>query len=273
MKLGLVFSGGGTCGAYQIGFWRALRESGMEKQITAISGSSAGSLNALLFAYGDMDLAEDIWRGLRQSDLFKLRGFMDGKALFSQIGYAGLIDRFEDYWSGLQKGMPIYSCVSVLNRKDGTLDRIDLKRREAGRPGYILLNELSYKAMKNVLLASSAIPYVYPHRHVKGKTCIDGDFSDKTPYRPLIDQACDEIIILHLNTREEAKERRLESDEDHDPVSQRRLYHLYPSETLGAFMLVTKELTKRRIRMGYEDGKRFLEEKRSCDQSLLKDSQ
>ncbi len=273
MKIGLVFSGGVTCGAYQIGFWRALRESGMEKQITAISGSSAGSLNALLFAYGDPDLAEDIWRGLRQSDLFKLRGFLDRKALFSQIGYAGLIDRFEDYWSGLQKGMPIYSCVSVLNRQDGTLDRIDLKRREAGRPGYILLNELSYKAMKNVLLASSAIPYVYPHRHVKGKTCIDGDFSDKTPYRPLIDQACDEIIILHLNTREEAKERRLESDEDHDPVSRRRLYHLYPSKTLGAFMLVTKELTKRRIRMGYEDGKRFLEEKRSSDQSLLKDSQ
>ena len=258
----MVFSGGGTCGAYQIGFWRALRESTMEKQITAVSGSSVGSLNALLFAYGDLDLAGDIWRGLRQSDLFKLRGFLDRKALFSQIGYAGLIDRFKDSWPGLRVGIPIYSCVSVLNRQDGTLDRIDLKRREAGRPGYILLNDLSYKAMKNVLLASSAIPYVYPRRHVKGMTCIDGDFSDKTPYRPLIDQGCDEIMILHLNTVEEAKERRLESDNDHDPVSGRRLYHLYPSETLGAFMLVTKEMTRQRIRMGYADGKRFLNDYR-----------
>ena len=53
MSIGLVFSGGGTCGAYQIGFWRAFRESGMEKNVSAVSGSSVGSLNALLFAGGD----------------------------------------------------------------------------------------------------------------------------------------------------------------------------------------------------------------------------
>lgn len=46
--------------------------------------------------------------------------------------------------------------------------------------------------------------YIYPHRHIKGKTCIDGDFSDKTPYRPLADAGCRNIMILHLNTEEEA---------------------------------------------------------------------
>ncbi len=258
MSIGLVFSGGGTCGAHQIGFWRALRESGMEKNVSAVSGSSVGSLNALLFAGGDPELAESIWGSLKQADLFKLRGFLDRKGVFSQIGYACLIDKLKDRWPELQKGMPIYSCISVLNRPDGGTENIDLKLREAGRPEYIRLNGLGYNAMKNVILASSAIPYVYPHRHVKGLTCIDGDFSDKTPYRPLIDSACDEIMILHLNTVEEAKSRRLESDKDHDPVSGRRLYHLYPSETLGAFMLVTKELTQKRMQMGYEDGIKFL---------------
>ncbi|MBR6256231.1 MAG: patatin-like phospholipase family protein [Lachnospiraceae bacterium] len=260
MSIGLVFSGGGTCGAYQIGFWRALRECGMENNVSAVSGSSVGSLNALLFAGGDLKLAEDIWRSLKQADLFKLRGFLDKKGFFSQIGYACLIDQLKDRWQQLQKGMPIYSCVSVLDRPEGGLENIDLKLREAGRPEYIRLNGLGYNAMKNVLLASSAIPYVYPHRHVKRMTCIDGDFSDKTPYRPLADSGCDEILILHLNTREEAKGRRLESDEDLDPVSGRPLYHLYPSETLGAFMLVTKELTQRRMQMGFEDGKRFLQD-------------
>ena len=260
MSVGLVFSGGGTCGIYQIGFWRALRECGRENMVTAVSGSSVGSLNALLFANGDPDMAEDIWRSLKQKDLFKLRGFLDQKGVFSQIGYACLIDKLKERWPVLQKGMPIYSCLSVLNRPEGGLESIDLKLREAGRPEYILLNGLEYRAMKNVILASSAIPYVYPHRHVKGMTCIDGDFSDKTPYRPLIDAGCDEIMILHLNSREEAKRRRLESGEARDPASGIRLYHLYPSESLGPFMLVTKELTKKRIRMGFEDGKRFLEE-------------
>ena len=259
MSVGLVFSGGGTSGAYQIGFWRALRESGLEKKISAVSGSSVGSLNALLFANGDLKLAEDIWSGLRQRDLFKLRGGLDRKGVFCQIGYAGLIDKLKERWPDLQKGMPIYNCVSVLNRPEGGLCGIDLKLREAGRPMYIRLNELAYDAMKNVVLASSAIPYVYPHRHVKGKTCIDGDFSDKTPYRACAASDCGEFMILHLNSREEAKHRRLESDEACDPESGRRLYHLYPSESLGAFMIVTKQLTRKRIRMGYEDGKRFLD--------------
>lgn len=258
MSLGLVFSGGGTCGVYQTGFWKALREKGLEERVTAVSGSSVGSLNALLFASKDYDLALKLWMDLRQSNLFLLRGFLDGKGLFTQLGYARLIDQLKDKWPDLKRGMPVYSCVSVLDNAEGGYDKIDLKIREAGCPLYIRLNDLGYDAMKNVLLASSAIPYVYPHRHVKGKTCIDGDFSDKTPYLPLVECGCDEIIILHLNTREEAKRRRLESDEEYDPERGTKLYHLYPSETLGAFMLVMEGLTKKRFKMGYEDGKEFL---------------
>ena len=260
MSVGLVFSGGGSCGAYQIGFWKALEEFGREKKITAVSGSSVGALNALLFANADPDLAEEIWKNLRQTDFFYPRGFLDRKGWFSQIGFAKMIDVLKEKWPDLRKGMPIYSCVSVLNNAQGGLEKIDLKLREAGSPQYILLNDLEYNAMKNVLLASTAIPYIYPHRHIKGKTCIDGDFSDKTPYRPLADAGCRNIMILHLNTEEEAGRRRKESDEANDPKSGARLFHLYPSETLGNFLVVTRKKTERRMLMGYEDGKYFLRE-------------
>ena len=60
-EYGIVFSGGGTCGAYQIGFWKALRESGLEEYVTGISGSSVGAMNALLFAQGDLEKAEKVW--------------------------------------------------------------------------------------------------------------------------------------------------------------------------------------------------------------------
>ncbi|MBP5608891.1 MAG: patatin-like phospholipase family protein [Lachnospiraceae bacterium] len=253
-KVGLVFSGGGTCGAYQIGFWKALKEFGGEENIVALSGSSVGSLNALLYAYGDLELAVDIWNSLSQADMVRLRPFLDGKGVFSQIGYSRLIDMIEDGWDQMQRGMPIYCCVTVMEKGE----RIDLLHMEAGRPEYILLNPLKYNKMKNTVLASSAVPYIYSRRHVNGMECVDGDFSDKTPYIPLINSGCDVVIILHLNTREEALHRRLESDEDHIPGTDIKLLHLYPAKTLGNFMSVSKTLTADRMKRGYEEGKAFL---------------
>lgn len=260
MSIGLVFSGGGTCGAYQIGFWKALKETGADKEVTALSGSSVGSLNALLFANGDLELATDIWLDLKQADMFRARAFLDRKGIFSQIGYSRFIDRLADNWETIRKGMPIYSCVSVLENEDGSKAKVDLKHFRAGRPEYILLNALEYPKMKNAVLASSAVPYVYPHRHVKGRECVDGDFSDKTPYLPIAGCGCDFIIILHLNSREEAKHRPLESGEAEVPGYGIKLYHLYPDKSLGLFLAVSDHLNRERYARGYADGMKFLKE-------------
>lgn len=61
-KLGLVLAGGGGKGAYQIGVWKYLKEIGIDKHISVISGTSVGGLNAALLAMNDYDIAEDIWR-------------------------------------------------------------------------------------------------------------------------------------------------------------------------------------------------------------------
>lgn len=48
MKVGLVLSGGGAIGAYQVGMMRALCESGVE--VHAVSGASIGALNGAILA-------------------------------------------------------------------------------------------------------------------------------------------------------------------------------------------------------------------------------
>ena len=63
-KLGLVFAGGGGKGAYEVGVWQALRELGMETSVAAVSGTSVGALNAALFAAGDLERAQSVWRAL-----------------------------------------------------------------------------------------------------------------------------------------------------------------------------------------------------------------
>lgn len=68
-KYGIVFCGGGAKGAYQIGAWKRLRELGMDKEIIGVSGASIGAMNSMLFAQGDYDAAEEVWRQTKQSDI------------------------------------------------------------------------------------------------------------------------------------------------------------------------------------------------------------
>ncbi|MBI4703408.1 MAG: patatin-like phospholipase family protein [Deltaproteobacteria bacterium] len=50
--VGLVFSGGGARGAYQIGVWKVLREHGLGGDPQVVSGTSSGAINAILIAAG-----------------------------------------------------------------------------------------------------------------------------------------------------------------------------------------------------------------------------
>lgn len=68
-KYGIVLSGGGAKGAFQIGVWKYLHENGYDKLITGISGSSVGALNGLLFASGSYENAERTWIHAQQADM------------------------------------------------------------------------------------------------------------------------------------------------------------------------------------------------------------
>ena len=58
-KIGIVLSGGGAKGAYEIGCWDALAKAGMT--FTAVSGTSIGGINAYLMSVVDVKKAKSIW--------------------------------------------------------------------------------------------------------------------------------------------------------------------------------------------------------------------
>ena len=47
-KLGIVFSGGGGKGGYEIGVWKYFRKIGLDKYVRVVSGTSVGALNTPL---------------------------------------------------------------------------------------------------------------------------------------------------------------------------------------------------------------------------------
>ncbi len=71
-EYGLVLSGGGAKGAFEIGVWRWLQRTGLDKKITGISGTSVGALNSILFSCTSLEEAERIWRSVRQEDLTRV---------------------------------------------------------------------------------------------------------------------------------------------------------------------------------------------------------
>lgn len=60
-KVGVVLSGGGAKGAYEIGVWKAFEEYGITENVKAISGTSVGALNAALFVCTDTETQKEIW--------------------------------------------------------------------------------------------------------------------------------------------------------------------------------------------------------------------
>lgn len=75
MKAGLVLSGGGAMGAYQVGVIKALAEQGI--QLQAVSGASIGALNGAIIASESTTQAayqklESLWRLLGESNPLKL---------------------------------------------------------------------------------------------------------------------------------------------------------------------------------------------------------
>ncbi len=61
-NIGLVLSGGGAKGAYQVGVWKAMEEYGLTDNVKVAAGTSVGALNAALFANISTSKAEQLWR-------------------------------------------------------------------------------------------------------------------------------------------------------------------------------------------------------------------
>ena len=81
---GLVLSGGGTKGAYEVGAWKALRE--LNINITAIVGTSIGEINGALFLQDDFNKTLELYDNIRFEDLVDMSkdNKLDEENIFSR---------------------------------------------------------------------------------------------------------------------------------------------------------------------------------------------
>lgn len=243
---GLVLAGGGGKGSYQIGAYKAIMEAGLHNRISAISGSSVGTLNMALLSMDDIELAYDVWKSISPSQFIEadISKMFDGKEGFvSREGLVNIIDSYINRDKIRNDVRPMYA----------TLSRYTDYVTETAVTEYTKLNNLEYEQMKQVLLASSALPIVYEPVKIGNYVYQDGGLTDNMPIKPLYDLGMRNIIVIMLSKNTKIP---------YNKYPDANFIEIRPSRDLGDLLNGTLDFTSKgamiRMALGYSDANRYL---------------
>lgn len=257
MAIGLVFGGGGAKGAYQAGVWWGLRRLGLEKEITAVSGTSVGGLNGALFALGDFFGCLKIWQSISEDDILceetasqgLLSVVLGGDGFFCQ----GCLERIIGQNIEGDIKIDCFAACSDISRIPFVHilpAELYLNKRLELKPEYFNLKGLDKETCVKILLATCAIPFVYEGVTIGKKKYCDGGLCDNLPITPLYNEGYSDIIAVSLDFGEDKDEIRKKF-----PNAEIRL--ISPSRDLGNFITGTLNFShdklRELLRLGYVD--------------------
>ncbi|HET9715977.1 MAG TPA: patatin-like phospholipase family protein [Pseudolabrys sp.] len=184
VKTTLVLAGGGSFGAIQVGMLHSLATHGIAADM--VVGSSVGSLNAAYYA-GNPDLEGvkrlgAIWRTLRRSDVFPVNwatmfGLLRGRNfLIEPHGLRKLVEDNLSYRNLEDAPIPVH--IVATNILTG---------------GTIVLSE---GPAAQAIIASAAIPAVFPPVMFEDAYLVDGAISSNTAVKVAVDKGARRLIVL-----------------------------------------------------------------------------
>jgi len=183
-RTAFVMAGGGSLGAVEVGMLRALLEHGEAPAF--IVGASAGAINGAFFASdptpAGVERLAAIWRALRREDLFpfsfaNILGVLTGRGhACDHSGLRALLERYLSYDLLERAALPIHVVASDLVTGDEVL--------------------LSAGPAIDAVLASAAIPGVFPPVAIGGRQLVDGGVANNTPISSAVQLGARRIIVL-----------------------------------------------------------------------------
>ncbi|MBP6312814.1 MAG: patatin-like phospholipase family protein [Flavobacteriales bacterium] len=166
-----VLSGGGVRGAAHAGVLHALQERGIKPE--AISATSAGAIVGAMIAdgYSPDELIPLLRDELRKTSLLR----------FPKAGSTRLASFLKKQLKAVNiedLNIPMFITVTDLERG-----------------GQVILDK---GALVPALMASSAIPVIFPPVKVNGSFCVDGGLSNNLPVEPFAERKKD-VIAVYVN--------------------------------------------------------------------------
>lgn len=239
---GLVLAGGGGKGSFQIGAFKAIKELIPNIKIVGVAGTSVGALNTALFALNDQELAEEVWSNI-SPEMFldtELDMFDFKEGIFLRDGLLELIDQYVNLEKISKCNIPLYCTTSKYTSET---DKHAM---------YHLINDMSNDRIKQVLLASSAIPFVYEPVMIDGYMHKDGGLCDNRPVYPLYNLGIRQFIVISMDTDSEIT--------DIAEFPDAKFLHIRPGRSIGQLIDGTLDFTSKnakiRMKQGYLDARR-----------------
>ncbi|HWD54845.1 MAG TPA: patatin-like phospholipase family protein [Acidimicrobiales bacterium] len=189
MKRAFALSGGGNLGAMQAGGMRALIEAGIEPEL--LTGSSIGALNAAFYATHPgvvgCKALEIAWSDMRRQDVFR---FELSRAI---AGFVGLRDHLV---TTKRLKMIIHEWLGIERIEEADIPFAAVATDAL--TGDIVL--MQHGDVASALLASAAIPGVFPPVLRDGRWLVDGSLSAGCPATEALDLGAEEVFAFLTTT-------------------------------------------------------------------------
>lgn len=239
MKTGLVLSGGGARGAYQIGVWKALEELNIKCDI--VTGTSIGSINAALYTQGSLKLAEEMWKKINFETVFEenyepknnkelykkyLKSAREGG--IEPVNLQNNLDRFLDLDKFYESNIN-YGLVTVSYPK---MKEIQLEKKKIDR------NKLT-----DYIIASSTVFPVFKIKEIDKGKYVDGGFKNAVPIDLAKKLGAEKLIIVNISIV--AKNLKVEKNEN--------IIMIKPNNKIGFPLKFDAKTAKKNMRYGYND--------------------
>ena len=266
MKRALILSGGGARAAYQVGVLQALTEilpDNCENPFPIICGTSAGAINALAIAAHKGNFKSAVaaltrmWLNLEIGQVYR-HGWMD---IFKGLSYLGLslmnegmgrrrplslLDNgplwnllgskihFENLSDAIDSGKLLAVSISAMGYTSGhsvsffqghpSLQGWSRYRR-AGVPTQLRLEHL---------LASSAIPTIFPAVRINREYFGDGALRQLAPMSPALHLGADSLFVVGVSGNRTAQKANRRVPHRHSPSMGQIVGHLFNSAFVDA---------------------------------------
>ncbi|MDH3553611.1 MAG: patatin-like phospholipase family protein [Gammaproteobacteria bacterium] len=236
--IALVLPGGGARGAFQVGVLKALAElmpKGSPNPFAVISGTSAGAINSVVLAskarrfrvaVAELDR---VWGNFRSEQVFRtgnltmlksslhwlaaivLGGFLVGtpKSLLDNSPLRALLSRnirFPRIQNAIKDGY--LDAVAVTAASYASARSTSFFQAAPGRGGWSRTRRVGIRGDLHLdhLMASIAVPMIFPPVQLEGGYFGDGAMRQATPLSPAIHLGADRILVIGIRDETADKE-------------------------------------------------------------------
>lgn len=256
---GLILSGGGARGAYQVGVWKAIKELNLPVRLKAVAGVSIGAVNGALIiqelASGRKDFTRDRWQEASPGAIFSALPDHLESLEWSHYFQLGLdtLKHFKVRIEPFKKRM-FEDTQETLIRESGI--RLVIAAWNLGkiRTEVFRLEDIPEGKLAQYIVASASFPAFGPEK-IGTQYYLDGGIGNNLPLQLIMDDpdiewglAVDVASFLRYRPSQFLIENRYKD----------RVFFIRPGRSIPSPADFSREAAQEMLEVGYSDGKEQL---------------